>query len=343
MAESIEPTNNDNSSTAPGRAPDKSPIDPSLTRSTSSSTRSAGRLAVHLIGFVIGLALLGWCVYTAARQGDWSRLLNAHPTHVALLVGCTMVSLVANGMTFWITIQPVKRLCFRNLMLLNVLANLLNYAPLRLGAIARVAYHLRVDRLKLLTIGAWFACILWIFGLGVGSAASATIMRPQLDLVWILLFIGQLVLGGALTRAVIGWRFISPYSQGADVMLRSPAALWGAMALRIVDIAAYIGRMAAAMLMLELTIPASHVVLLALVATVANLIPFGRLGFREMAVTIVALRLNALGLDGSAIEQFDEGRWAQLALIESAGEAIVVVPCGLCVAWWYRKRWREAA
>jgi hypothetical protein len=52
-----------------------------------------------------------------------------------------------------------------------------------------------------------------------------------------------------------------------------------------------------------------------------------------------------MGLDASGMEEFrgDTGMWAQLALIESAGEAIVAIPAGLAAVPWFRKRWRERA
>lgn len=303
--------------------------------------QSPGRIAIQLIGFAVGAALLGWCVYVAATQGDWSRLRNAGVGPVALLVSCTVVSMLVNGTTFWVTVQPMRSLTWRDLMLLNMLANLLNYAPLRLGAIARIAYHVRIDRLPLLAIGAWFTCITWFLALGIGSCAAATIVRPQLDFLWVLLLIGQLALGGALTRVIAGSRILEQLGQGAHSILRSPVAIWSAIGLRMLDIAAYIGRMTAALWIVGLSMPASHIVLLALVAATANLIPFGRLGFREMAVTIVALRLNAIGMDSSAIESVNEGTWAQLALIESAGEAIVAIPAGLVAVPWFRKKWRN--
>ena len=304
---------------------------------------SAGKLIAQSVGFAIGAALLGWCVYVAVKQGDWSRLANAKPGSIALLVTASIVSLVVNGTTFWVTIRPVRPLGWRDLMLLNMLANLLNYAPLRLGAITRVAYHVRIDRLAILTIGAWFTCIGWLLAVGVGSCAAATVIRPQLDGWWALLILAQLALCGVLTHFFVGHSTFARLGPSANKIFRAHAALWIGLALRVIDITAYIARMTAAMMILDIAMPASHVVLLALVAIIANLIPFGRLGFREMAVTMVALRLSTLGMDGAALEEFagETGMWAQLALIESAGEAIVAIPAGLAAVPWFRARWRS--
>lgn len=308
-------------------------------------TQSASRIIVQSLGFLVGAGLLAWCVYVAVKQGDWSRLSNAHPLPIALLIASSIVSQLVNSTTFWVTIHPVRRLTWRDLMMLNMLANLLNYAPLRLGALTRVAYHMRVDRLPLMTVGAWFACIGWSLALGVGAAAAATAIRPQLDVLWFLLLLAQVALFGAMTRVLAGYKIVGQLGYGAQPMLTSPLSLWGALALRVIDIGAFVGRMAAAMMILGISLPAPHVVLLALVAMIAALIPFGRLGFREMAVTFAAMRLSAIGLDASELESFtaDTGLWAQLALIESAGEAIVAIPAGLAAVPWFRKRWRNRA
>lgn len=300
---------------------------------------------MQLAGFVAGAALLGWCVSMAVKQGDWSRLSSAPPAAVVLLVSCTIISLLVNGTTFWVTIQPVRSLRWRDLMMLNLLANLLNYAPLRVGALTRIAYHLRVDRLPWLTIGAWFSCIAWLLVVGVGASAAATIGRPHLDWAWALALMAMFAAGGVFTRVFAGAPVFARLGPSAHRVLRSHTALWGALGLRAIDIAAYTGRMSAAMLIVGITIPASHVLLLALVAIIANLIPFGRLGFREMAVTLAAMRLSAMGMDAGALEQFktDAGLWAQLALVESAGEAVVAIPAGLAAIPWFRSRWRQRA
>ena len=217
---------------------------------------------------------------------------------------------------------------------------MLNYAPIRAGAIARIAYHIRVDRLGLLEIGAWFTMLGYILLLGVGSCALATLAHPEIDWLWAVLVIGQMILGAAVARVAVGHRLIVRHGRGIDRMLRDPMSLGGAVLLRLVDIAAFTGRMGAAISILGLTLPGSHLVMLALVALVASLIPFGRLGFREWAVALAAARLSAFGTDPGSIESF---AWAQLALVESAGEASVVIPAGAVALLWYRHRWRRGA
>ena len=65
-----------------------------------------------------------------------------------------------------------------------------------------------------------------------------------------------------------------------------------------------------------------------------SLNPIGRTGFREIAVALVASRLQTdTQLDSTM---------ATLALVESAGEALVAIPLGSLCLLWYRSRWRAA-
>ncbi|MDY7107821.1 MAG: lysylphosphatidylglycerol synthase domain-containing protein [Planctomycetota bacterium] len=291
------------------------------------------KIAVELVGFVIGLALLAWCIAGAIEKGGWERLAHADAGLVAAMLACSLLSALINGAMFWVTIRPLKRLGFWDLQWLNFVGNLLNYAPVRLGAIARVVYHLRVDRLNLLQIGGWFTFIGYILCLGIGSCLLATLARDRLDWIWVALVLGQMALGGVLTRVVVGNRLLAKYGQGVDRIIAHPGAIWGAIGLRLADLAAYSGRMAIAMTILGISLPATHVIILALVALAASLIPFGRLGFREFCVAITAQRLSMLAADVEANMQ-------QLALVESAGEALIFIPLGAVALLWYRKRWR---
>src|SRR5688572_3352180 len=130
-------------------------------RDDSKSLLSPGKMAMQVLGFALGVALLTWCISEAVKGGGegWSKLRNAPGSLVAGLIGCTVVSLAANGALFWIVVRPVHPLRLGHMQLLNLVTSVLNYAPIRAGLIARVAYHLRVDRMSLMLIGGWFAAI----------------------------------------------------------------------------------------------------------------------------------------------------------------------------------------
>lgn len=290
----------------------------------------------HVAFWLVGVGLLVWIIKRAIETGDWSKIAQADPRALIILIGCTVISLILNGTTFWITIQRIRRLGWIDMQMLNLAGNMLNYAPVRLGAIARVIYHHRVDKLGLLQIGAWFALIAYILALGIGSCIAATLIHDRFDWIWFVLVIGQMVAGTVAAQIVVSHRLIKEYGRGIDTLLHDARGVWWAVVLRLADIGAYAGRMAAALYILGIHLPPSHVVVLAIVALAASLIPFGRVGFREFCVAIVGARLGELSTDQTI-------PWEQLALIESAGEAIIFIPGGLVGLYWFRKRWRERA
>jgi hypothetical protein len=291
------------------------------------------RVAVQVAGFAAGILLLAWIVVRAAGEGDWRQIAEAPPALLAALLGCTLASTFLNGASFWITVRPIRHLPFADLQRLNIVANMLNYAPVRLGAIARVVYHARVDRLGLLEIGAWFAVVAAILILGAASVLVATLARERVDEVWALLAAGQMALGVAVFQVLGGLPLAARYGHGLDRIARDGAALWSAAGIRALDLGTFVGRMAAAMAILDIHLGAGAAVVLAMVALAASLIPFGRLGFREFCVMAAAERLGMMAGDV-------ESRMNQLALVESAGEALVFLPLGLLLLPWLRRRLR---
>ena len=292
------------------------------------------KILMQLAGFGVGLALLAWIIYSAIGEGDWGRIARADPWLIAAMLGFTLVSAFLNGTTFWITIRPVQRIRFWSLQRLNVVANMLNYAPVRLGAIARVLYHLRVDGLGFLQIGAWFGFIGYTLALGVASCVLATIVHARVDWIWAGLVAVQLLLGAMAIRVAAGLPLVARHGRGIDRMVNDPWSLWGAIVLRVTDLGAFTGRMAVAVAILDISLAPGQIVVLALVALAAQLIPFGRVGFREFCVAATAHQLSLLASEA-------EYNMNQLALIESAGEALVFIPLGALLLPWFRRRWRE--
>lgn len=296
------------------------------------------RIMIQIAGWVIGLGLLALIIHGAAGK-DWSKITHADPRLIAGLLGCTVVSSILNGTTFWITIQPLRPVRWRDMQLLNIVANMLNYAPVRLGAVARIMYALRVDRLHLLEVGAWFAMISYVLFLGVSACLLATFVRKDIDWIWLAIVAGQMIVGGAIARFMAGNPLMAPllarHGRGIDQMVIHRQGLWGAIVLRLLDLSAYCGRMVAALAILDIHLPASDVVKLALVAFAASLMPIGKVGFREFCVAAVAANMQAT-VGNTAI-------WDQLALLESAGEALVFIPLGAVALLWFRKRWAQSA
>lgn len=301
------------------------------------------KIAVQIAGFALGLALLIWCIVGAAQEGDWSAVARA-PLHLVLgLMVCTIASLAANGAIFWLVIRPVQPLKLHHMLLLNVTTAVLNYAPIRAGLIARVAYHLKVDRMPVMIMGGWFAAIGSTMAITLAAVVVATLLQQYYELSWMTwgaMIVGQIIVMGFVTMGLIGaaQMFLSPElvqraGRGMHRMLREPAPLWGALGLRLIDIGAFMGRMwcAAAIIGLDQKLTGTQLALLGVAALVMTLFPLGRVGYREAGVALVAPYLVGIDDIDAAVKQ--------LALLESAGEAIVAIPLGSLALLWYRKRW----
>lgn len=310
---------------------------------------SARKIALQATAWLIGLALLAWVIHSAigrsvggeeGNQGvnGWELIRHASPWLVAGLVCCTLVSLFSNGVIFWLVIRPVMPLRLLHLQLINLVTAVLNYAPIRLGLIARVAYHLRVDRMPPLLLGGWFAAVLFTMLLTMAAVLGATMLRPGLSWQWGGLLAVLLVAGVVLTLAMLGLPVVKRLGRGMDRLLSEPRTLAGATALRLFDVAAFTGRMACAAAILKLDLSTRDIVFLGVATLAMSLNPLGRFGFREWAVAVIAAQLVSVQMTGSDLK----ARLAQLALVESAGEAIVSIPLGAVSLLWYRSRWARA-
>ena len=293
------------------------------------------RRIIDLIGFLVGIGLLTWLIVIAVRDGDWQQVMEADRRLLAGLVGCTVLSAVLTGATFWVTVRPVKRLGFMELQGVNLVASMLNYAPVRLGMLSRFAWHMRVDAMRLLDILAWFASVAVLIAAGLVICSVATLLVPGVGAFWwILILLGTLGAGFVL-GLVPRIPFVRKHGRGVDQILASGSARWGGLVLRLLDFGTFAGRIAFALAILGITMAPSHVLVLAVVALLANLIPFGRLGFREFAVAWAASRLGSDSVTGV--------NWEQLALVESAGEVLVFLPLGLLCSPWFAMRLRRGA
>lgn len=138
------------------------------------SRRRSWRRVAQGVGFLIGLGLLGWCVSVALSEQNreqLTRLLDASAWQVVLLLACSVGTLVFNGLIFWVTLLPIKRTGVVYILSVNSVVTLLSYAPFKIALAFRVLVHHRIDRVPLLTIGAWFTVI---------GVLTATVLVPAI-------------------------------------------------------------------------------------------------------------------------------------------------------------------
>lgn len=294
---------------------------------------SAARLVTQLVGFAIGAALLAWCIMKAIGSADLDRLRQADVRLVATMVGVSALSMLCAGTAFWLALRPTRRVPWGVHQAVNAMATLVNYAPVRLGVPSRFVYHMGVDGLGAWLVAGWVAtvgaCTLsalagMTFGalVGVGAidvmgwsatAAVATGLACAAGTTEACVRMVALVRHVPLVARKLG---------GAESMLASRTSLRLVAATRFVDFSMYAARAWCAGRILDLPLDAQQILLVALAGYIMNYNPLGRFGFREATMAFVASRLaGETGLDVGAA-------FAQLALVESAGEALAAIPLG---------------
>jgi hypothetical protein len=290
-----------------------------------SSQHPLRKLSLQALGLVLGVALIAWCVSGATRDpSGWRRLLDAPWSAVAGLLLCSLGSIVVSGLTFWIAARPVRPLGAADQQWINALASMLNYAPVRIGMLTRAAYALQVDRWRAVEVVAWFASVAYTFVVALAAITAATLAWIRLG-AWsftpVLLIVAAV--GGIGARWCATRGFVRRRAQGLERLVTDPAALWGSIALHIVDLFFATGRVLLAIRILGLPLTLSQACLVSMASFAASLNPLGRLGFREAAVAFSAAALSMGHISGI------ENRFQTLAVIESAGEALVAIPLGL--------------
>ncbi len=300
---------------------------------------TGGRLAVQLVGFAVGLLLVGWCVKGAIDGGEegWRRLRDADPLLIAGLLATSVVSQLANGALFWTTIRPIRREGFWVLQGVNFTSGLLNYAPIRIGMLSRFVYHLRVDRMPILLLFAWFGTVAIAMLAVMGAALGATLLHPRLDVAWVALFAAPLaamvLLLPTIVRIPAFARPLDRFIPGAVPMLTHRRWMSAGLVLRALDLAMWVARVAIAARILGLELGTGDLLIIAVAALVVAMNPLGRIGFREAAVSILAGYL-AEPTGGDSLD----ATFKQLAILDSVGEAAAVIPCGLvAAAWWFAR------
>ncbi|MGA1391603.1 MAG: hypothetical protein ACO38W_00450 [Phycisphaerales bacterium] len=291
------------------------------------------RFAMQLVGFAGGAALIVWCAWIAFTKADWSVLETADRGLVMLIAACSLVSMLCNGAIFWLAGRPLAPVSMLEMQGINACASVLNYAPVRLGAIVRIAYGLRISRMTVGAMAAWFTFIgAGVAGIAFLGAASAWLVPGGL-LPTILAWIAAISIAMAMLRWMahrVSWSRVRSLRATID----DPASLWGASALRMIDQVAWTGRMWAAASLIGLSLGPTQAILLATVAILVSLNPLGRFGYREAAVAWLASTLATGELDPTGIE----AAFFQLAIIESVGEAIVLIPLGSIASVWCLRR-----
>jgi len=323
------------------------------------------RVAVQLVGVVVGIASLAWCVLLALKpenKEQFARLSDASAGAVAAMVGLTLATLLLNGLLFWIALTPVRRLRIPDVLATNCVCTFLAYLPLKLGGLTRILIHNRRDRVPLILIGSWFLSVAAVMFASFTPPILGVLWLGSVDTMWIaVVVLGEVLMVAAIVlaagffrgdrgqerierlattlrlrplRALIRSKLWSDMHAGFD-MLASPGAVGGAATLRILDVGVQSARLIVAAGIFGLALPIQQAIPLALVYyLVGAMSPAGLAGLREGAATgLVGPLLAAAGIasSGDARTQF-----APVFLLVLGTEAMVYLAAAAVGIGWLR-------
>ena len=306
------------------------------------------KLAMQVVGFVVGCALVAWCAQRASAKGGegLEKLWNADRSLVALLLLSTLGSIICSGYTFWAIARPIRRFSVVEMQAVNLMASLFNYAPVRLGLFLRCVFHWRVERMPGTDIAAWIVGVAIVtLGTLASAIAAGLVQIPAgrseltLDWMWFATYAACIVAGGAVTLFVCRSPVFHKFLKGGERALNDPRALAGGLAFRTVDVAMWTLRMWAAAKIVGVSLNPAQAALLAGVAILGAGNPLGRIGWREAFVAVVAPYI----ITGTSSPEELDTLTSQLALLESASEAILTIPLGILGSIWCVWAIRRAA
>jgi hypothetical protein len=317
------------------------------------STRRIVRAIIQLSGFAIGLALLGWCIREALKnQTQLKSLYEAPRGLVASLLALTALSVILNGLVFWVLLRPVRQLRPADVVAVNALATFLNYLPFKLSVISRILIHNRRDGLPIFVVGAWLVAMGAVLVAGLGPLMLATAITGHLTAGWFAIA-GSSLIVVVTTMILIARAFsgtpgmdrlftivdalhVGPFSSliragfvrdlhAGLTMLAAPGPVIATIALRLGDTLVQAARFAVAAEIVGKQISLDEALLFSIAYfAIGVLSPVGMLGFRESGTA------GAASLVGIA----DPAGFVVIPLVVGAAEAVVNLGgAGLAIAW----------
>ncbi len=294
---------------------------------------TARRIGTQIAGLILSLGLLLWVVSLALGEGNaesLQRLRDASASQIGAIVVLSLASIALNGLLFWVTLLPLKRVSARETIGINCLATFLSVLPFKISVFVRIALHHRLHDLRFKQIIAWTAAM--------GALALAVLLplglvslwRERIDALWvggIALSVGACVAAGiALGRAADRVRWLHTASAGASDVVRHTGPVLSHVVIRLMDMAVLSARFGAAAWIAGVALSVESALLLAttfFLLTVLN--PFGTVGPREWGVAAMA---GIVGVEQDAL--------ALVALLVTGAELLAAGVASVPFAMWLR-------
>jgi hypothetical protein len=331
--------------------------------STQSTTGKPGNrralgVLVQIVGFGIGIALLGWAVRVALREenrAQLGKLTEATPGELLMLLSLATLSVGFNGIIFWVVINPIHRIRPTDVIATNAIATFLAYLPFKLSVVSRFVIHNRRDKVPVLTIGAWILAEAVLMAAVLGPLILVSLWQREVNLIWWIVSLtssfGCTFIGSALARQLagdVGIARLGRLGLGERItgnkgfvrvhsgfeMLGHPRATLIANTFRLIDIIAFAMRFYLAARVLDLPISMQDSLLLgACYFMIGAASPTGMLGTREAGIIAIA---KMVGISTLATSETASGELpiAAVVLFVTAVEAVVNLGCaGFGIAW----------
>lgn len=275
--------------------------------------------AISVSLFALALAAVGVRREDLAQAADHAA--DAPAWMIAALAALPAANLVLIATSLWFIMIRYGRVGLVEMNQLIFTAWLLNFLPMKPGLMGRIAYHKRVNDIR------------------VRDSARALVESMALSAI----SIGALLAVAVAIRGIpgVGWVVAATCAPAGAVGLAAlvaatrwtPAArLLGALTLRYLDILVWVARYALCFQILGADLALADVVLVTTASQVAQLVPFAGngLGVREWAVGVVG---KASGLTIPVALSAD--------LINRAAEVVLAVPLGFAALWAVTQRLRQ--
>ncbi|MFM9959373.1 MAG: lysylphosphatidylglycerol synthase domain-containing protein [Phycisphaerales bacterium] len=265
------------------------------------SRRSALRLAAQGLGFAVGLGLLAWAVSLALSEKNRASLemiWGGERTMVLWLLVLSMVSVLLNGVMFWVVLRPLKTLHIVDVALTNAIAAFLSVLPFKINLLTRLLIHHRRDGVSFKDILSWLGAMTALAFSVLVPVGLAGVWRGTMDALWWMTAVGgSVALGGLgvwLGHLAVRFKVLQVLSLGSDRIARHWPTVFSHMLLRWFDVALLCMRFLAAAQAAHVELPLEKVVLLATTYFLLSVFaPAGALGFREMGTAGVGVAAGA--------------------------------------------------
>ena len=244
------------------------------------------RATRRLVGFVVGVLLIGAAVVALTRKPDdlqtaWDSARQAPWWLIALTILLPLANAVVVALSFWTLMRRFGRVPFADMLALICTAWLLNYLPMRPGLIGRLAFHKLVHKVSLKSSVAVSVSLALMSGLAAAHMLAIGIAGSKGWAVGVTVFV----------VSTIGMYFLAGFA--AD---RSPAGsvprldLRYALLYRYADMLVWALRMWVSFAIVGTQIDLHTAILIAAAVQIAYLFPLtgAGLGVVEWAVGLVA-------------------------------------------------------